>query len=272
MICQISELNLYPVKSCRGVPAQSLSVSKRGVAGDRLLMLTRDGAMINQKEIPQLARVEIAQLASGEIEFRSEGMEPLRHSVIDTGDVQHTGMYFDEVPVIHQGDHLSQWISDVTGTDLAVVALAEPIKRNMPMEQLSVFHGAQQDNFADLAPILLTNKASLDALNSRLDSPVPMNRFRANVVVEGLDPWAEDDVAEYQLGDLRLVRRLGCERCAVTCTDQASGDRENQPLRELRSFRKIEGGYASGILFGVYVSVEGQGTLSVGDTLETAYQ
>ena len=90
--------------------------------------------------------------------------------------------------------------------------------------------GIDQSRFVDVAPILVTNEASLADLNARLDAPVPMNRFRPNVVIDGLDAFGEDLVIALHGNGVRLVRATHCERCAVTCTDQETGERSIEPL------------------------------------------
>ena len=127
--------------------------------------------------------------------------------------------------------------------------------------------GIDQSRFVDVAPILVTNEASLADLNARLDTPIPMNRFRPNVVIEGLEAFAEDSVPGLHNGALRLVRATHCERCAVTCTDQETGRRSAEPLQTLRSYRHREDGYAGGVMFGAYMGVEGSATIRIGDSL-----
>ena len=94
-----------------------------------------------------------------------------------------------------------------------------------------------------------------------------MNRFRPNVVVEGLDAFAEDSVMSLENGELKLIRATYCERCAITCTDQETGERNNEPINTLKTYRHREDGYAGGVMFGSYMGVEGSAMLSVGDTL-----
>ena len=109
--------------------------------------------------------------------------------------------------------------------------------------------------------------ASLEDLNGRLDQAVPMERFRPNIVIEGLEAFGEDSVTRLGGDGWDLVRATHCERCAVTCTDHLTGERTTEPLATLKSYRHREGGYAGGVLFGAYMGVEGAATIRVGDTL-----
>ena len=115
--------------------------------------------------------------------------------------------------------------------------------------------------------MLVASEFSLEDLNERMEVPVDMNRFRRNIVVRGLEAWAEDDVNEYSTGGITMHAQAHCERCAVTSTDQLTGERTGQPLRTLKSFRLDDEGYSSGIRFGEYLSVKCEGTLAVGDIL-----
>ena len=95
-----------------------------------------------------------------------------------------------------------------------------------------------------------------------------MERFRPNIVVEGLDAFGEDNVKAFEgNGGVRLIRATHCERCVVISTDHLSGERNNEPLTMLKSYRRRDGGYAGGIMFGAYLAVEGTAELRVGDTL-----
>ena len=139
--------------------------------------------------------------------------------------------------------------------------------RNLNLIFRSGLNGLNHTGFVDLAPVLLTSESSLADLNNRLPSPIPIARFRPNIVVRGLAAWAEDDISEYRSDTIILQRKAHCERCAVTCTDQLTGERSGEPLRSLKSFRKTNEAYSSGILFGEYMSIIGQGRLQVGDIL-----
>ena len=268
MQCKVTAIYTYPVKSCRGTQVESAVISPTGIDGDRQLMILQGGKFTNQARVPALATVATRRVDGETIEFSAEGHASLRHSVNGSGAESSINFYGNEVSVIDQGDALSGWLSTVTGSELRVAGIKATFTRTVPLAEFAVVDGIDQARFVDVAPILVTNVASLNDLNGRLDSPVPMNRFRPNIVVEGLDAFGEDDVESLSAGGLRLVRATHCERCAVTCTDQETGERAKEPLAALRSYRLRENGYAGGVMFGAYMGVEGSATLSVGDTLE----
>ena len=127
----------------------------------------------------------------------------------------------------------------------------------------------------DVAPVLVNNQASLDDFNARTEQPVPMDRFRANVVVSGaLAPYQEDELERLESDSVELLFVTVCERCVMTTTDQTTGERPTkEPLRTLTTYRKREDGkYASGVVFGVYMTVAREGMLNVGDRVSPAFR
>ena len=265
--CTVTALYTYPVKSCRGTAVASATISPTGVEGDRQLIVLAQGKPVNQAHLPKLATVAIRRLGPARIALQTADGASLVHPVAADGAVSTVPYYGNRVPVIDQGDAIAAWISQAVGADLRVAALQSTFRRSVPLEEFAVVDGIDQSRFVDVAPILVTNEASLADLNARLDAPIPMNRFRPNVVVDGLDAFAEDSVSELRHDGLRLVRATHCERCAVTCTDQETGHRDAEPLQTLRSYRHREDGYAGGVMFGAYMGVEGTATIRVGDSL-----
>lgn len=264
--CTVTAIYSYPVKSCRGTAVESATISPTGVKGDRQLMVLAQGKPVNQARLPKLATVAAQRIDATTIAFDLAGGPSLVHRVGADGTVSTVDYYGNDVPVVDQGDAVAAWLSDAVAADVRLVALQATFRRSVPLDEFAVVDGIDQSRFVDVAPILVTNEASLADLNARLDAPVPMNRFRPNIVIDGLDAFAEDSVSDLHNDALRLVRATYCERCAVTCTDQETGERSVEPLRTLRSYRQREDGYAGGVLFGAYMGVAGSATVRVGDT------
>ena len=245
----------------------SVNISPTGIEGDRQLMIIKDGKFVNQKRLPKLATVSTRRVSESTIEFDTQETEAITHEIHSAGEELIIDFYTNLVPVIDQGDAIANWISEVIDNDVRVVALKSTFTRTVPLDEFALVDGIDQSRFVDVAPILVTNVASLEDLNSRLEQSIPMNRFRPNVVIEGLKAFAEDSVISLESGDLKLVRATYCERCAITCTDQETGERNNEPINTLKSYRHRENGYAGGVMFGTYMAVEGTASLKVGDTL-----
>ena len=265
--CTITALFAYPMKGCRAMPLESATVSSTGIEGDRQLMVLRDGKSANQARLPKLATVAAKRIDATTIVLSNRERPPLIHAVTSAGEKTTISYYGNQVPVVDQGDDLAEWVSSVVATEVRVAALKASYRRSIPLDEFAPIDGIPHSGFVDVAPILVTNEASLADLNARLDAPVPMNRFRPNIVIDGLDAYAEDSLATLHGPSLRLVRATHCERCVVTCTDQETGERASEPLRTLKSYRHRHNGYAGGVMFGAYMGVVGTVTIHVGDRL-----
>ena len=126
---------------------------------------------------------------------------------------------------------------------------------------------AETVSFADGFPLLLLSQASLDLLNSKLGSPVPINRFRPNLVVDGCKAHAEDDWRQIRIGGMEFDVAKACARCVVPSIDQASGEKDSEILRALAAYRRFEdpGDGARQVYFGQNLLYRGAGELAVGD-------
>ena len=154
---------------------------------------------------------------------------------------------------------------------IRVVSLPRPWDRWIPLPEFAKIDGKPQHQLYDVAPVLLNNQASLDDFNTRTPDPVPMDRFRANVVVHGLPAYAEDEIESLTSSAVELVYVTVCERCVMTTTDQTTGERiSKEPIKTLSTYRRRENKYASGVVFGAYMTAGREGRLRLGDRLQVA--
>jgi hypothetical protein len=119
--------------------------------------------------------------------------------------------------------------------------------------------------FADAFPFLLISEASLDDLNARMHAPLPMNRFRPNIVITGCAPYAEDTWPSLRIGSVDFAAAKACVRCTVTTTDQTTTERGEEPLKTLATYRKTD----AGVVFGQNLIHLNRGTIRVGDRVTT---
>ncbi|MFO1410878.1 MAG: MOSC domain-containing protein, partial [Steroidobacteraceae bacterium] len=164
---------------------------------------------------------------------------------------------------IDAGDAAADWASRAIGTDCRVLRFDPRRARLSPAQWTGDI--AAPNQFSDGFPLLVVNRASLEELNGRLGVPLPMNRFRPNLVLDGLAPWDEDRIGELAIGEVRLRLVKPCTRCSITTIDQQDGTPTGQePLQTLRSYRFDAA--LRGILFGVNaIIVAGVGaTLAAG--------
>ena len=167
------------------------------------------------------------------------------------------------VQAVDQGDESAGWFSDWLGAPVRLVHFADGYKRIIN-EKYAV-NADDHTGFADGYPILLTSEESLQDLNTRLAAgPIPMNRFRPNIVVKGCEPYAEDTWNKIKIGDVELAVVKPCARCEVTTIDKVTLKRSHEPLKTLGKYRK----HALGAIFGQNVIPLNRGSLELGMSVE----
>lgn len=264
MSAVVSELRSYPVKSLRGIAHASCSVVERGIAGDRRLMLVDEaGTFMSQRAHPRMALVG-TRLDVELLTLEAPGMVALGLAVTGAGPARRVTVWRSPCEGVDQGDLAAEWLTSFLGAPCRLVCMHDEWVR--PVDRDRRARPSDQVGFADAAPFLLTTTASLEDLSHRVGEDVPMDRFRPNIVLRGVDaPWAEDDWTRIRIGELDFDIVAPCTRCTIVATDQRTGERGVEPTRTLASFRRIESGK---VAFGVYLAHAATGTLSVGDPLE----
>lgn len=241
LAARIRSLHVYPVKSCRGIDLAAAQLAERGLAWDRHWMVVDPaGRFLTQRTQPRLACIGTALNDDGVL-LRVDGQPPLTlpfgAAGADAADLVTVRVWDDTVSAAHCGAAAEAWISRALGTPARLVrAIAATQRQPAPR-----WRGALDApvNFPDGFPILVCNAASLEDLAARLPQPaaLPMDRFRPNVVLEGIAPWAEDQVQRMQTDDVALRLAKPCTRCVITSRDQSSGEPGSDPLPALRKFR-----------------------------------
>ncbi|QIB64847.1 MOSC domain-containing protein [Kineobactrum salinum] len=255
----VSELSLYPVKSCSGHQVETFALDRFGPAGDRRWMITDpDGRFLTQREYPRLALVRVAVQAGGGLHL-TNGSSTCEVALPATGAVsRRVDVWGDQVQALDAGDAAAAWLSRHLDTPCRLVYMPQDSKR--PVDPAFADAG-QTVSFADAFPLLLISRASLDDLNSRLPQPVPMNRFRPNLVVGGCEPFAEDSWRRIRVGSVEFDVVKACQRCSIPSIDQATAERDGSINRVLASYRRFD----RKILFGQNLLYSGGGRIAVGD-------
>jgi hypothetical protein len=258
----LSGVYVYPIKSCGGISLTNAALDATGLLHDRRWMLVDEGGgFMSQRRHPRMAlisslltpdRLVVSAPGMQDLEVPLEGEHEERIDVEVWGDVQHGE------PV---GGYADRWFGRFLGTPCRLVRKPEDDMR--PVDS-SYARSGDQTSFADAFPLLLISEASLEDLNGRLESPIPMNRFRPNLVVRGCDPYAEDGWDEIRVRGAAFRAAEPCARCAVTTVDQQTGERDKEPLKTLATYRKAQGE----VLFGRNLIHTSTGTVSVGDPVE----
>jgi uncharacterized protein YcbX len=270
----VRELWTYPVKGCQGVAAEAIQITKMGISGDRDFALWKDGKLVDQKETPQVASLAADfDRDQGVLRFRHSDHGVYEHEIRSEGVVRKAAWVLDEFETVDQGDSVADWLSTVVGKGVRLVSPGAPWKINFPIPQMQRVHEKPKQRFFAASPVSLANRASLDDLNKRLETPVPMDRFRMNVVIEGLGPYEEDKLDSLSNEQVELLQVTPAERCIIITTDQKTGERPKSDLMGvLGQYRqkKQEDRFGSGLIFGNYMTVGKEGTLRVGDRLVVA--
>ncbi|MBL8269160.1 MOSC domain-containing protein [Steroidobacter sp.] len=244
---QITELNIYPVKSCRGIALTQARLTDTGFAHDReWLVVTPENRFLTQRERPLLAQVATAIVGDSLVLRKPNGAD-LSLPLDLTGPEVAVTIWRDKAAAFDAGDAAATWLTEHLGKPARLVRFDKRHKR--PSDPKWTDGAEVLNQFSDGYPWLLISQGSLDELNRRLPQPLPMNRFRPNIVVDGLPAFGEDSVDEFIAGDVRLKVVKPCDRCVVTTTDQLTGERNSdEPLKALKEFRFDRA--LRGVLFG----------------------
>lgn len=252
---RIHSLHLYPLKSGRALDCTQIELDADGLRHDRQWMvIDAQGRFVTQRSHPRLALVSSLVTADGALQLRAPGQKETMIPVPDLlaakpEDALTVKVWSRALPARDAGELGAAWISTVLGEKLRLVYAAG-------------------ERFTDGYPLLVCSLESLAALNERLPQPIPMSRFRPNIVLEGGAAWAEDGYRTLRLGLIELKLVKPCTRCTVTGIDQATAQAHSSPLATLKEFRYDPA--VRGVTFGQNAEVTGQVTalLRVGDEVE----
>ena len=247
---QVASLHSYPVKGCHRLDHDAAGVEPWGLAGDRRWMIIDpDGVGITQRSTPVLTQLRATPVAAGLVlDAPGRPSEQVDFPVDGPKELVRVFSSKPVVPARIAEDH--GWSERFLGRPARLAWLGDPATAR-PIEEMA--RDTDRVSFADGYPLLLTNEASLAALGDWLlesgDEPVPMTRFRPNLVIAGAAPWAEDDWlgGRLRIGSTIYRAAKSCSRCVVTTIDQETGERGRQPLRMLGRHRR----HGDGLLFGI---------------------
>ena len=281
----ISEINLYPIKSLKGISLDSAVVEPRGLQYDRRWMLTdKDGKFLTQREFPRMATIAV-RVESGELRVESAAAGEMKIPFEpDSGDLRQVTIWQSVCDGVVYDDEVNQWFSDVLSTPCQLVYMPDDTRRSVN-KRFDL--GQEIVSFADGYPLLVIGEASLADLNERIADadegvrvPLPMNRFRPNIVVTGSEPYAEDNWTRIRVGNAVFRTTKPCERCVVPTVDQQKGEfAGKEPLRTLATYRVAKdvmperfealGVTPNAVLFGQNLIAETPGaTVRIGDEVE----
>ncbi len=262
---KITQLNIYPVKSLGGISLQKSHLTAKGLLYDRNWMLIdENGLFMTQRTHPQMALVD-TQIKNGELIFlhKKTGASatiPIRSSYGATLDSR----VWSTTCEVQKVNGIGEWFSKVFGFRCYLVFFP---KKNIRTKVTESGIENRVTSLADKSPVLITNEASLYELNSRLDNPIPMNRFRANIIYTGQEAYEEDVWTSVKINNTTFKTVEICGRCKLINVNHLTAESTKEPLETLSTYRKME----REIKFGMRMSCEVEGDempiISIGDEI-----
>jgi len=263
---EISELAIYPVKSCAQLPVTAAKVDYFGLHMDRRWMVVDEkGKFLTQRQLAKMCLISVA-LIENEVILSAPDSLSCTVKVSNLKQIQQVTVWDDQCNGLDCGDVAANWLSEFLQQACRLVYFPEEEFRQVDLDF------AQQGDrtaFSDGFPFLLISEASLQDLNIRIlqsgaQATLEMRRFRPNIVVKGCEAFAEDEWKKIRIGDIILRVVKPCKRCVIPTIDPDTGIKGDEPLKTLRTYRKKD----KKILFGQNVIAESTGELRVGMSVE----
>lgn len=266
----LRSVHVHPVKAMRALAPTEAEVQPWGLAGDRRwAVVDGTGKVVTQRRHPRMALATAELLPDGAVVLSAPGHPPLTVGVPHPSATVTVEIFDKYVEAVPAGAEAAAWLSAYLECEAALVHMDAPEHRR-PVDPAYALPG-ETVSFADGYPLLVAATSSLDALNSLIaqgdhahEGPLPMNRFRPNLVIEGTAPWAEDGWTRLAVGEVTFRVARPCGRCVVTTTNQLTAERGKEPLWTLARHRKNDGR----VIFGQNLVPEHTGTVRVGDAVK----
>jgi hypothetical protein len=263
---RLSALYRFPLKSAIGEPLQQAQLDAQGLRGDRRWMVVdaESGRFLTQRLLPQMTQLSARWQGSERLLLKAPGMDELAVELPGAeAELRGVVVWRDSLQVPDAGDAAAAWLSRWLERPCRLVQI--PVER---ARQVNTAYARPGDKvgFADGFPLLLIGQASLDDLSARVGRPLEMLRFRPNLVIEGSEPYAEDDWKRIRIGGLEFRVAKGCSRCIITTLDPRTGERsaDREPLATLKTYREREGD----VYFGQNLIPDSTGMLEIGMPVE----
>lgn len=261
---KVSQINIYPIKSLGGINLIDANVEIAGFQYDRNWMLVdQTGKFLTQRSLPEMALLKVELQENSLLVYRQ--LKPENRIEIpfleNSGKNINSTVWDDTVNTLHVSSEVDQWFSAQLKTNCQLVKMDLDNKRYIGSKYKV---NNEHVSFADSMPFLIIGQSSLDNLNSKLEEPLPMTRFRPNIVFTGALPFAEDGWNNIQIGQVRFKVTKPCARCIMTTINQETGTKGKEPLKTLSQYRKVD----EKILFGQNLIALDKGKISVGNIIK----
>ena len=255
----LSEIYIYPVKSLGGISVNSALAEERGLKYDRRFLLVDENNMfMTQRDFAEMA---LLKLSFGENGFKVLNTKDGSHIILpfesNSQEIMSVKIWDDVCDAVRVNQDLDVWFSQAIKKKCTLVYMPHDEKRTVEKKYINENYIV---SFADAYPYLIIGQSSLDDLNTRLEKPLPMNRFRPNFIFSGGRPYEEDNWKDFRINNIDFTAVKPCARCVITTTNQETAERSSEPLKTLSLYRKFD----NKVLFGMNVIGKNNGTVSVG--------
>ncbi len=259
---KVTAIYIYPVKSLSGISLDSSVVEERGFKYDRRWMLVDESnRFITQRTHPQMALLQ-PEIKDDKLIITDKSNKlsplfvPLNYNLEKEITVQ---VWNDNVNALLYDDDINSWFTEALNFNCKLVYMSKEAKRKVDEK----YAANKTVGFADGFPFMIIGEESLNDLNSKLKNPVPMIRFRPNIVFSGGEPFDEDGWKSISIGDVQFKVVKPCSRCVITTINPDTAEKGKEPLNTLSKYRKVNGK----VNFGMNAVAEKTGVISVGDEI-----
>lgn len=265
----LQDIFVYPIKSLGGISLKSSITEERGLPFDRRwLLVDKKNSFLTQRKHSMMSLLQVfIEEEHLRIEHKLNEMVPLMVPLdtISTERIQVN--IFDDLVVapLIRNAKIEEWFSNFMGEEVQFIQMDEKTHRKIDPDYAK---NGEEVSFADGYPFMVTSQASLNELNTRLEEPLPMNRFRPNFVIAGTEPWEEDNWKQLTIGSTVFSVVKPCSRCKVTTINQENAEKGQEPLRTLSTYRKFN----NKIIFGQNLILKSPGEIKVDDEVKIEYK
>jgi hypothetical protein len=265
---QVSQLFIYPIKSLGGIAKQAAQITSTGFLHDRRWMLVDDkNLFLSQRTHPQMVLLHLTETTDGFVvsKYNDDSMSvvvpfytPLQKKITVT-------VWDDVCEAIEVSDAHNEWFSDMLNVKCKLVYMPDETKRKVDKRYAK---NEETTSFSDGYPLLMIGEASLEKLNTKLDDPLPISRFRPNIVFTGGHAHIEDEMAVFEINGTRLSGVKPCSRCVMTTINEKTAAGGKEPLKTLATYRMKN----NKLYFGQNVLQQQNGIIHIGDEIKIIEQ
>jgi len=259
----LAAIHIFPLKSCAPLPLAQARVQSRGLEHDRRwLLVDENSTFITARKYPRMTLIRAVPSVDG-LQLDAPGMPTTRVRVPDASRRTSAVVWDDTVAPLAGDDESAAWLSEFLGFTCRLVYMDDACAR--PVDPARAQPG-DVVSFADSHPLTVLSASAIDQLNSKLAQPIPAQRFRPNLLIDGVEPHAEDSWKRIRIGEVELDLLGPCVRCQFPTIDFDTGvpDPTGEPIRTLTKYRRSP----KGVIFSQNAIPRQLGTIRVGDPVD----